>query len=303
MQQLEITRSLTFHPGAKVVGLNGIPGLGRVFYVNGGSDGPTHNGNSGKSPSQPKRTVEAAVDLCTANYNDIIYVLNYGSNARAVETFPIAMDTGMVHLIGVGHTASKWSTIYSHDTNTAAILVSGHRTEIAGLELGGNGTASGVEFSSGAWGTYVHDCWFGVTGDTAGTNGVYIAAGVDPPYTYIEECNFSGYALTGMGVRITGNCTNGFIVKNVFDMCTAGIYLDGAVGGVRILDNTIAMDADTANHGIYLGASTSGCMICGNRVFVGEASPTGTRALVDATSSSNHWGANIIGDALGSTDN
>ncbi len=199
-QQVNVYRKLKFFDGAVIEGLTPVPGVGKTYYVNGGSDGPTHNNNDGLTAATPKQTLTAALALCTSNYNDTIYVLNYGSNARAAETWPIVVNKDQVHIIGVGHKGNKWATVTATGTNKDAFSVTGSRVEIAGLEIGGTAAGSGcgvaVGSVAGIWGCYVHDCWFGVA-DGAGTDGVKVANTYDAPYLRIEDCEF-GSALLGV---------------------------------------------------------------------------------------------------------
>lgn len=299
-------KHLEILPGGSIRGVLGAMGTGggRVFYVNGGSDGPTDNSYDGLSPSTPKRTIKAGLDLCTTGQDDTVIILNYGGNARAVEDFPIAVSIDMVHIIGAGggaNPASKWATVnpLTTDTNESAFLVTGHRCEIAGLEIGGDadGTGAGiiVGVSGGAspWGTWIHDCWFGMA-DCAGTNGVKVPSGADAPYLRVEHCEFGG-ALLGSGIVIAGNATRGEILNNRFYLIPAAVIdVTGSAVGIKIIDNLIQMDGDTNDHGIKLAAGTSACFITGNVAASQKTATTADNAWTDA-SSSNMWGLNYSG--------
>jgi len=71
---------------------------GTTFFVNGETGS---NGKSGLSPADAKLTVKAALDLCTANKHDVVYILNYSSEAQVYEEWPIVVDVDQVHIIGV----------------------------------------------------------------------------------------------------------------------------------------------------------------------------------------------------------
>ena len=109
------------------------PGVCQVFYVNGGSDGPTDNDYSGLRPDRPKQTLQAGIDLCTPGNNDAVVVLNYGSNARTGgETFPIDADCYLMSIVGVGTLAQKWPVVSVEapagaDTANPALLISADR--------------------------------------------------------------------------------------------------------------------------------------------------------------------------------
>ena len=276
-------------------------GMGNVYYVNGGSDGPTTDAGDG-SKDYPKRTITAAMALCTSGNDDYIIVLNYGSNGRAGETWPIAVAKQQLHIIGVRATdASKWAAVKPSTAAAAnAFTITGQRCEIANLEIGGYSTGSGVEVGNAVWGTYIHDCWFGVTGDTAGTHGVYVASGADAPYLTVTNCEF-GASLTGDGVRIAGNATRGHIGKpgrgNIFrEIAGVAVNVSGAAVLSGIFDNRFGLLADTVGDAITLGASTANIMVDGNRVGYGKTTAV-TEYFVDG-SSSNNWGQNWVGDAV-----
>ena len=282
-------------PGGQLKGFFGVPGLGSVYWVNGGSDGPTDNTRDGLSASTPKQTITAALALCTDNYNDTIYVLNYGSNARASETWPIVVNKAQVHIIGIGTRGNKWATVTATGANKDAFSIEAQRVEIAGLEIGGTaaGTGAGIILTNGMWGCYIHDCWFGVA-DGAGATGIEVPAGVDAPYLRIEDCEF-GNGLTAGGILIANNATKGTIARNVFcDVAAVAISVTGSAVGLRIYDNLIDMDADTAGHGISLAAGTSDCLIFRNQVAALKTATTANNGLVDG-STSNSWGLNYSG--------
>ena len=280
----------------------GDPGMGNAYYVNGGSDGPTGATGLGTKES-PFQTIKEAMAKCTSGNDDYIYVLNYGSNGRAAETWPIAVAKDQLHIIGLRATeGSKWSTVKPAASATPnAFTVTGQRCEFAGLEIGGYSTGSGIEIGNGVWGTTIHDCWFGITGDTAGTHGVYVASGADAPYLCIYDCHF-GASLTGDGIRIAGNATRGFLgIKNHGNIFRriAGIAINvsGSAVGIEIIGNRFDMAADTVGDAITLAAGTSACYIEDNDCAYSEAAVT-TKYYVDGATNANNWGNNRVSGAL-----
>ncbi len=278
----------------------GDPGMGNMYYVNGGSDGPTNDDGGGLDKDHPLQTITAALALCVTGNDDYIIVLNYGSNGRGSETWPIAVTKDFVHIIGVrSDTAGKWPAV-KPDESANAFTVTGHRCEFANLEIGGYSAGSGIEVSNPYWSTYIHDCWFGVTGATAGTHGVYVASGSDAPYLTVVDCEF-GASLTGDGVRIAGNATRGHIGKpgrgNIFrEVAGIAINISGAAGLSGIFDNRFGLLALTVGDAITMGASTSNTMIDGNRVGYGKTT-SAVEFFVDG-GTANNWGLNYVGDAV-----
>lgn len=280
-------------------------GVGNVFFVNGGSDGPTNNALSGEDQDNPKQTITAALALCVTGHNDYIIVLNYGSNGRAAETWPIAMNKDMVHVIGARSTVgSKWPTVTATGANKSAFLVTGNRCEFANLEIGGtaDGSGSGILIDaagSGIWGCTVHECWFGVA-DGAGSYGIRVTAGTDAPYLTVYD-NLFGAALLIDGILIAGNATRGHIGlphhgNRFHHIAGIAINVSGAAGLSGIYDNRFSMAADTAGDAITLGASTSGTHVDGNRADFSKAAVT-TKYYVDA-GTGNDWGENYVSGSL-----
>lgn len=270
----------------------------RVFYVNGGSDGPTNNNSDGMTPFTPKRTIAAALALCVAGRNDIVVVLNYGGNARAVEVFPIALTKDFVHIVGLGNPAQKWPCVSvlapgGADTARPAFLITGNRCEISGLEIGGGNTAAciyiGAVGGAAPWGTWIHDNWFGVSSDTVGQDGIGILAGADAPMTRIENNEF-GPSVTRDGIRIAGNSTRGMIIGNIFKrMAGIAVNISGAAVQVAIQGNTMFLPSNTAGKGITLAAATAGCYVSHNYANFGPTEMANNPYDDGAAGGVNDW--------------
>jgi hypothetical protein len=272
----------------------GDPGMGNAYYVNGGSDGPTGATGLGTKES-PFQTFKEALAKCVSGNDDYIYVLNYGSNGRGAEDWPILVTKDQVHIIGLrNNPASKWSTV-KPDEADSAFEVTGNRCEFAGLEIGGHTGGAGIEFTGDVWACWIHDCWFGYTGDTAGTNGIFANTGHDAAYLLVENCIF-GVSLTGDGIKIVTNCTRSIIRNNLFyDIAGIAINLAGNVVGVSVLDNRFVMLAQTAGDAITFGATATG-FVDGNSASFGKSTDT-TKYWVSAGTDVN-FGLNYVNGAL-----
>ena len=282
-------------------------GCGNVFYVNGGSDGPVNDSGNGLTPATPKRLLQSGIDLCTTDNDDVVVVLNYGGNARAVEVFPITLTKSRVHIIGVGTVSNKWPVVSvltpaAGDIDDPAILITGDRNEIMGIEFGGGNTAGCIEVGSagGAWGNWIHDCWFGVTGDGVGQDGINVPAGTDAPYLTVTGCRF-GASITRDGVRVDGNATRCMIGQmgqppNVF-YNIAGIAINMAAGvtSPTIHNNIIAVVSDTGGKGITLDAAVSGASVHGNYANFGDADMVANPFADGAAGDANTWILNYKG--------
>lgn len=275
-------------------------GVGNIFYVNGGSDGPVVDTNDGLTPATPKQLLQSGIDLCTSGNNDVVIVLNYGGNARAIETWPVEVDVDMVHIIGVANPSQKWPVVSvlapaAGDTANPALLVTGARVEIAGLELGGGDTAGCVHSGSigGVWATWVHDCFFGITGDGVGQDGVRVPATFDAPYLTVTDCQFGPF-LTRDGIRTDANATRSCFGLpghgNIFKVLPGiAINLAAAVTSPTVIDNVIFVAANTAGGAITLAATVSGAYIDGNRANFGDTAMGNNPYADGAAGGANHW--------------
>jgi len=281
-------------------------GCGKVFFVNGGSDGPVVDTNDGLSASTPKQLLQSAIDLCTSGNNDVVIVLNYGGNARAVEAWPVEVNKDMVHIIGVSNPAQKWPVVSvlapaGADTAKPALLVTGQRVEIAGLELGGGDTAGCVHVGTagGIWATYIHDCFFGITGDSVGQDGVRVPAGTDAPFLTVTDCQFGPY-LTRDGIRTDANATRSVFGLpehgNVFKV-VPGIAIDLAAGvtSPTVIDNVMFLPSNTAGKAITLNAAVAGAYVTGNVANFGDTEMANNPFTDGAAGGANHWILNYKG--------
>ena len=281
-------------------------GCGNVYYVNGGSDGPVVDTNDGLTPESPKQLLQSGIDLCTSNNNDVVVVLNYGGNARALEAWPVEVNKDMIHIIGVGSVAQKWPVVSvlapaAGDTANPALLVTADRVEIAGLELGGGDTAGCVHVGDdgGTWTAWIHDCFFGVTGDGVGQDGILVPAGVAAPFLTVTDCEF-GLFLTRDGIRADANMTRARLGMpghgNVFKAVPGiSINLAAAVTQPSIIGNIMFLPSDTAGKAITLGAAVLGAHVHGNFANFGDADMAANPYTDSAAGDANNWILNYQG--------
>lgn len=242
---------------------------GKIFFVDGSAG---DNNNDGLSPNSPKLTLTAGLALLTSGADDTLFVVNYGAAGKAAEpSWPVTVSKDRAHIIGLQSMInSKWPTIQAN-TDNHAFDVTGSRVEIANLEIGGGATKAAIHVGSvgGIWGLLVHDCWFGVTGDTTGQEGIYVAAGEDAPYLTVVDCRF-GSSVTRYGVYIAGNATKGAIGYpnrgNFFRSANIAVYVTGAAVLSMVCDNLFGLPSDTAGYAIsFTSASADTAVISGNK--------------------------------------
>ena len=93
---MSVTNDVLFHMGG--VPVHGEMTTGSVFFVDSvtGSDG-----NTGKKPSKPFKTMDKATNSCTANKGDIVYVMPNHTEDLATATAWVP-DVAGVQYIGIG---------------------------------------------------------------------------------------------------------------------------------------------------------------------------------------------------------
>ncbi len=284
--------------------------IGNVFFVDGGASGPVVDTGSGFSAADPKQLLQSGLDLTVDGNDDFVIVLNYGGNARAVETWPVTFSKSKTHIVGVGNVAQKWPVVSvlapgAGDTASPAILVTGDRSSIEGLELGGGDTAGCVHVGDGGgtWGVEISSCFFGVTGDSVGQDGIRMAAGLPAPYLTVFGCRF-GHFITRDGVRFDANATRCMIgvpgQPNNYFHHLAGIAINvaSAVTEPGIHNNVIAIPANTAGAAITLAAGVLDAWVFGNVANFGDTDMGNNPYLDNAGAGANDWANNMQGITL-----
>lgn len=284
--------------------------VGNVFFVDGGASGPVVDTGSGLSAADPKQLLQSGLDLTVDGNDDFVVVLNYGGNARAVETWPVTFSKSKTHIVGVSNIAQKWPVVSVNapaagDTANPAILVTGDRSSIEGLELGGGDTAGCLHIGDGAgtWGVQIESCFFGVTGDGVGQDGIRIPAGTPAPFLTVIGCRF-GLFLTRDGIRFDANATRCMIgvpglPPNYFHHLP-GIAINLATGVTQpgIFGNRIAISANTAGAGITFNAAVLDAWVMDNVANFGDTDMGNNPFTDGAAGGANDWANNMKGITL-----
>lgn len=211
---------------------------GNIFWVdsNTGTDGAGY----GRNPDAPLATIDYAIGLCTANKNDIIFVM--AQHAETV-TAAITLDVAGVSIIGLGHGRNK-PTITGNGTIDAMTITAADCT-VKGLVFAAPGTdAQTADINIAAATCTIKDTRH--IGSATDVNKVAFitveAAGND---FLIDGCQFFNEVVEMPGgIVIEGACSRGE-VKNChfFDSIgfTNGCINDGATAlGLYVHDNIFA---------------------------------------------------------------
>lgn len=271
--------------GALQVGSN----RGNVYYVNGTDWGDGANTNSGLRPDDPFLTITHALDQCTTEAFDTIVVVDYWTPTG--EVWPIAVDVRQVTIVGApGGSYNRWCCVHPPD-DTAAFEIQAAGVRLIDFYIDAGISHAGVEYSDTPERTGVYGCWF-----ASGTYGIDMGVNEAGFGAQVGHCTFSTY-LTAGGI-IVGNQAHARVHDNVF-LRTGGVAINvtNSAPYSQILNNVIAMSANTAGHGITLAANATEIIVDGNSAFWGET--VGNNPYLDnAGANANCWGRNYHGNTL-----
>ena len=88
--------------GGVPVGGGSLPAMGKeskAFFVHGSLGG---DGNDGRAPGRPLKTLTAAYGKCTDGAGDVVYILNDGSTGATVRDEALVWAKDNCHIVGLG---------------------------------------------------------------------------------------------------------------------------------------------------------------------------------------------------------
>lgn len=208
----------------------GVPfGMGsKSFFVapyRAGSENGASDGNDGTSPRRALKTISAALDKCTADKNDVVYVIASGNSAAETTddlTATLAWNKDLTHLIGVnpGPMHSSRSRIGTQTTAiTPLVNVSANGCMIANISAFHGVTADQTGLV----------CW-----EDSGNRNVYhnvhfAGGGIT---TTADDAGMRSLKLSGGGERLFKNCVIGINTMDRTTTANAELELAGSVRDV-----------------------------------------------------------------------
>lgn len=261
--------------------------VGSEFYVSSVTGGVN---NSGRSSSAALTTIAAALDLATANQDDVIYLMP-GHAETISAAAGLAFDVAGVAIVGIGN-GTLQPKLTLDTANTADIDIDAANVTIDNVHFVANFADIAAAIDVNADDFTIRNCRF----TEAATNMnalIWIqdaAAGGSDRIT-VENCyaialdaantHFINLAGTGDGHIIKGNILIG-------DWGTMAIGGAGVVTNITILDNTISNAAATNDSCINLAATATG-IVMRNLACGGAAQANGITATACALAQ-NYYG-------------
>lgn len=277
-QQLRVTREIDCRGAAKLGiggGQNDLEG-GKTFYVScrNGSDS-----YEGTSPAYPFLTLEKAESMCTTNKHDYIFVQDFWT---LTTESPIVFDKSDMHVIGLGSGIlfDNGNDIGCLNSSGVAVQISSTATdlELAGFNIGGDGTADAISVVGTANRVHLHHCTMG--NNYTCLDGIGEGTAGNMTKWEVDHCLFGGHGLL-LGDGINCSCLSSYIHDNIFR--NPGVRgIDHGSDWTSYWNNTFfspLADALDPGWGINLDANTSENLIWHNYgMVVADTSSGATNA-------------------------
>ena len=252
----------------RVIGRNATDNICNEWYVDSGQGVA---GADAKSWDTAEATIEAAIQLCTANNGDIIHVAP-GHEDTMTDSVLIDFDIAGITLLGHGNGSNKPLITYDH--TAAFVTIDANNITIKNINFRPSVSAvvKGIILAAGADHFHISDCDFGHPEETTDEFAIAILTGDASNEFVIENCRFMAGAqaavvaidiVTDTDHSVIRNCTftGAYSVCPIRGQTTASTYLDI---GHNLFMTTGA--TDTFN---LMAASTG--MVHDNRIVVNAA--------------------------------
>lgn len=275
------------------------PEGGRTFYVREGSVAghiASSDDNEGTDPQFPLASIQAALNKCVASIGDYIFVLYHSTILSAPLTIPVRT----IHLIAASHgNFDSRNDLNGGNAPAIRLTSDGRDLELAGFNIGGDGTSHGIEVEAAQVGyrVHIHHCTFG--NNFGVIDGIRAA---ELSNMSIDNCLF-GSAVSGYAMNV-GSSVMLMLLHNMFHNCDLGcIYLTTGALQNFINDNTFqSIIGGGAGWAIDLPAGGQQSTIMGNRASETGDNATGNNPYRDRSSGAlatkaNAWAANYKGEA------
>lgn len=260
---------------------------GNRYYVHSGTG--TNQAGNGQNPDSPVATIDYAIGLCTANQNDIIYVMP-GHAETISAAAGIDADVAGISIIGLGNGTNRPRVTMGTATTTDVDIDAANIT-IEGIDFLADFADVAVCIDVNADDFTIRKCRFLETTDKNFLVCVQDAAATASDRITIEDCmaicpdaantHFVNFAGTGDGHIVRRNILMG-------DWGTMAIGGAGVITNCYICDNDV-VNAATTNDAIINLAATATGIVHRNMASGGAAQANGVTATA-TSQNQNYYG-------------
>lgn len=217
-------------------GLSLIPEMmGRIFFVApaasytfGAFSGSASDNHNGLAPESALRTINRAMELCTANVGDTIFLLN-GAHTL---TSSLAVNKAGVRILGargIKGAQNEGGTSLTISATDQIANITAADVEIAYLRFIPITTQAAVDFSAASHRLYVHDCYFDLETPAANTGTIGLDSLGAAQGLLVENCQFVSDGAQGPGLDLTA--TINAMVERCRFLQTSGTWAAAATNG------------------------------------------------------------------------
>ena len=285
----------------------GIANTGTIFYCD---SGETSGVEDGLTWSTATDTLDEAINLCTTDAGDVIFVA-----PKHTETFAAAdgfdADVAGVTIIGIGRGEATPTFIFNDGAAEVAVGGTGDNVTIRNLrfECSVDSVLIGLDIEAGADGVTIQDCLFWEVGDATGTDEFDSAIRIGNACidTQILNCKFRAEGAEAISAIHSDNDTSFTLIKG----CTiVGDYASGCVNFIsvastdlHIIDNLLINGDLVGDNGINAVAAincveATGGIVAENRI-VSDVTTGLLMRVADDMVFMDNWITDRDGDEFG----
>lgn len=247
---------------------------GDVIYVhNSGAGGTT----GGRSPEEAVTTIDAAINLCTANHGDVIVVMEFHTEALGAAA-AIALDVADVRVVGMGR--GRQRPILTYTATGSSCDISAAKCSIENIVFSGIGVdAATAMINVSAADAQIIDCEI-ETGDATNqaTLGILTTAGADR--LRIQGCHIHGLVNAGTTSQISLVGGDSIVIKDNIIIGACGTT--GNIAQATTLCSNIVIwgnvmlnqTADANNKNLVFGSTSTGVVAFNGFGVIDSSSPT-----------------------------
>jgi hypothetical protein len=218
--------------------------LGKDFYVDSVHGAAT---NDGLSWGTALNKIESAIQKCTANHGDVIWVAP-GHNEGITGAAEIDLDIAGISVVGLGTGSLKPTIDFDHQN--ASVAIGADNVAIANIRfrVSANAVTVGLDIEDGADYAHVDGCEFGWAETATDEFAIALRTNDASNYALIENCLFDAGAQAAVsGIALVKDTEGTIIRNNIF----RGAHSTACISGATTLSTNLLIEKNL----FYQGAT------------------------------------------------